>query len=152
MWGWRALSKHEPFDQGVGYGEIVDGMKVRKVLVLMTDGMNTKSPIYPSQDPINPSHDGSDAALANTLTAELCTNIKAKGIAIYSVAFEVPDDSIKDILRDVRQRRRQVLRRPGSLDSSSRRSPISAPISLRSDRPLGVRFAGKPVPTFPEAR
>ena len=38
--------------------------------------------------------------LANQRSEELCTNIKAKGIKIYTVAFEVADLGIKDILRD----------------------------------------------------
>ncbi|MGQ0674005.1 MAG: hypothetical protein ACT4N2_14165 [Hyphomicrobium sp.] len=99
MWGWRTLSKAAPFEEAAGYDEQVDGAKVRKALVLMTDGVNTKSPVYPSVDPVNPSHTGSDSTQANTLTADICTNIKASGITLYTVAFDVTDLTIKDILR-----------------------------------------------------
>lgn len=91
MWGWTLLSNIAPFDDAVDYGARVDGKKVKKVMVLMTDGFNTISPLYPS-------HNGSDTAQANALTAELCTNIKSKDIELYTVAFEVNDNSIKDIL------------------------------------------------------
>ncbi len=59
----------------------------------MTDGANTKSPNYPH-------HWGTNVTLANTLTSELCTNIKNEEITIYTVAFEVTDTSIKDLLQN----------------------------------------------------
>jgi Mg-chelatase subunit ChlD len=92
MWGWRVLSKDAPYDQAKGYGELVNGQPTTKLMVLMTDGQNTLSPTYPA-------HDGNDTVLANKLTAEVCTNIKAKGIQIYTVAFAVTDANIKSILQ-----------------------------------------------------
>lgn len=91
IWGWRLLSKNAPFAQAKGYDERVFGQKVRKILVLMSDGKNTLSPVYPA-------HTGNDPALADSLTLEICTNIKAKGIEIYTVAFQVPDEGAKDVL------------------------------------------------------
>lgn len=93
FWGWTTLSKEVPFNQARGYGEKVGGNPVRKILVLMTDGANTMSPNYPY-------HWGNDATQSNTLTAELCTNIKAKGIETFTVAFEVTDQATKDLLKD----------------------------------------------------
>lgn len=94
FWGWAVLSKEEPFTEALDYGEKVDGVPVEKVMVLMTDGANTRSPDY-----VNKTHFGADVALANERTSQLCTNIKAKGIKVYTVAFEVADITIKDILR-----------------------------------------------------
>jgi Flp pilus assembly protein TadG len=95
FWGWAVLSPGEPFTEARQYGEKIDGVPVQKVMVLMTDGANTRSPIYG-----NDNHAGSDVTLANQRTAELCTNIKGKGIKIYTVAFEVAEPTIKNILRD----------------------------------------------------
>ncbi len=92
FWGWTTLSSQEPFAEAVPYGTRRGGRSVRKALVLMTDGHNTRSPNYPN-------HWGSDTTQANTLTAELCTNAKAEGVEIFTVAFEVTDTVIKDILR-----------------------------------------------------
>ena len=92
IWGWRLLSRQAPYTEARGYDERFYGLKTRKLLVLMTDGMNTLSPSYPG-------HDGTDTNLANTLTSELCTHIKAKGITIYSVAFDVDDGGVKDLLK-----------------------------------------------------
>ena len=92
IWGWRTLSKHAPFEEAKGYGEAVGGERIRKFLVLMTDGKNTLSPTYPA-------HTGNDTAQADQLSLEICNNIKAKGIEIYTVAFDVPDQSAKDMLQ-----------------------------------------------------
>lgn len=87
LWGWRTLSPNLPFADGNATSE-----DLQKIIVMMTDGMNTLSPSYPQ-------HDGTDAATANTLTAQTCANIKAEGIRIYSVAFSVTDPTIKNVLR-----------------------------------------------------
>lgn len=88
-WGWRMLSPGAPFDESQ-FGKTAK--KVDRYMVLMTDGMNTRSPNYPDNW-------GSDTALANTLTAELCANTKADGIKIFTIAFEVTDNAIKSILQ-----------------------------------------------------
>ncbi len=95
FWGWTVLSQHEPFSTAKGYDELVDGKPVKKVLVLMTDGANSRSPDY-----VGKTHTGNDVALANSRTAELCTNIRRAGIKIYTVAFDVTDEAVKDMLRD----------------------------------------------------
>ena len=86
MWGWAALSSGEPFN------EPVDPKRdTKRYLVLMTDGQNTISPSYPY-------HNNSSTSTANTLTSEVCTNVKAAGIEIFSIAFQVTDTSVKTLL------------------------------------------------------
>lgn len=97
MWGWRTLSNTAPFSEGVANGTKVNGQPVRKILVLMTDGENSASPSY-AYEAGNPHHWGSDIDKANALTAEACANIKADGVEIYTVAFDVSDETIKGIL------------------------------------------------------
>ena len=86
LWGWRTLSPNAPFGDGSP-----SNSGIKKSMVLMTDGFNTHAPNYPL-------HDSTDTAAANTLTAQTCSNIKAAGIAIYTIAFEVTDATIKGIL------------------------------------------------------
>ena len=93
MWGWSILSEEAPFEEARGYDERDDGLPIRKIMVVMTDGTNTLAPSYPGHDT------DLEGTTANTLTAELCTNVKAKGIEIITVAFEVGDEATKDILR-----------------------------------------------------
>ncbi|MEM9170688.1 MAG: TadE/TadG family type IV pilus assembly protein [Pseudomonadota bacterium] len=90
-WGLRALSSDAPFEGGETFTKIAaqDGVKA---LVLMTDGANTKSPTYPR-------HANSDVVLANTLSSELCVEIAGKDIDIYTIAFDVTDQTIKNLLK-----------------------------------------------------
>jgi len=88
MWGWRALSEAAPFADGAPISP-----DVIKVIVLMTDGINTVSPTYPA-------HEGTDTATANTKTARICENVKDEGIMVFSIAFDVTDPGIKSVLKD----------------------------------------------------
>jgi Flp pilus assembly protein TadG len=92
MWGWRVLSTQPPFTESAGDRVDGEGNKINKVLILMTDGENTASPSYPG-------HDGTDASLANQLTAQSCEAIKADRIRIFTIAFDVTSNPIKDLLR-----------------------------------------------------
>lgn len=86
-WAWRVLSPKEPFSQSNSGAN----PKLKRYVVLMTDGENTRSPTYPE-------HHGSDITVSNQLTSETCANIKADNIAIYTIAFQVTDPTIKGIL------------------------------------------------------
>jgi Flp pilus assembly protein TadG len=93
IWGKRMLSPGQPFPAS-------NDSSIRKILVLVTDGRNTKSPTYPA-------HDGSDSALADQLTRETCQNIATDGsnrIKVYTVAFEMDGLDTKTILQDCAQR------------------------------------------------
>ncbi len=81
-WGWRVLSPGQPFTEGKPYGD----KEWMKYLVLMTDGANT----------FNWQQTG---ASANSRMTRLCTNIKAAGIRIYTIAFALHSNSIKSLLR-----------------------------------------------------
>ena len=91
VWGWRTLSSIAPFDTGLTSAEAMQ-KGATKAILLMTDGANVRSPKYPK-------HDGSNVALANTLLAETCTNIKKDGVRIYTIAFAVDDEATEDLLR-----------------------------------------------------
>lgn len=79
-WGWRVLSPDAPYTEGKPYGD----EEWKKMLVLMTDGINTGrwdgADFYGNQ----PSSHG------DVKTRALCDNIKARGIVIYSIAFQAP--------------------------------------------------------------
>ncbi|MFC0633960.1 pilus assembly protein TadG-related protein [Brevundimonas balnearis] len=115
MWGWHTLSPNAPFSDGRPYGE----ERLLKIMILMTDGENVLS------DTSNPNDStynaqgyvwqgrlgitgGSNAqrrtALDNRLdhpTAgreDLCGNMKAQGIIIYTVAVQV-DSQAQALMR-----------------------------------------------------
>jgi Flp pilus assembly protein TadG len=87
LWAWRTLSPKAPFADGSS------DTKVKKAIILMTDGANTISATAPW-------HWGNDVAASNDTLAKTCANAKADGIAIYTIAFQVTDATIKKILTD----------------------------------------------------
>ncbi len=91
-WGWRALSDQAPFSEGVTKAVLnqKDGMKA---LILLTDGENTRAPTYPA-------HDSTDRTLADNLTTQLCDAVKADGIVLYTIAFDVSDPLVHTLLED----------------------------------------------------
>jgi Mg-chelatase subunit ChlD len=91
VWGWRMLSKQEPFAASQ-----VSGQEPRKFMILVTDGRNTTSPNYPD-------HWGRNETLANNLTRETCANIAADRVTnarIYTIAFEMDGLDAKSILQN----------------------------------------------------
>ncbi|MEM1391050.1 MAG: VWA domain-containing protein [Pseudomonadota bacterium] len=91
VWGYRTLSPSAPFDEGQSY-ETMNDENGRKVLILMSDGANTRSPKS------NGKHDGNDQALADTYTLEVCDEAKAQEIEIYTIAFDLKDTATKTML------------------------------------------------------
>ncbi len=100
IWGWRLISDSIPFADGAPSTE-----KTRKAIVLMTDGANSKSVNYTTGTHAKNNeggfiwdHKGGNEDDANTLTSETCENIKNAGVRLFTIAFEVSDTTIKDIL------------------------------------------------------
>jgi Flp pilus assembly protein TadG len=92
MWGWSVLSPQAPFTEGLSYSEVENRSGI-KALVVLTDGQNTRAPDYPT-------HESTNASDANELMKALCSNIKADGIVVYSIAFDVSDSTIRSLLED----------------------------------------------------
>lgn len=73
QWGWRTLDESAPFENAS------DNTR-KKLLILMTDGENTRSQV-------GNAHSGSDSTAADALTDSLCTAIKSSGIDIATVSY-----------------------------------------------------------------
>lgn len=86
-WGWAALSDAQPFSEP-NNGKT----KTQDFLILMTDGANTMSPTYPK-------HDDWNSSLSDTLTAQLCTNIKASGITVFTISFDANSAILRNQLK-----------------------------------------------------
>ncbi|MGE0699800.1 MAG: VWA domain-containing protein, partial [Hyphomicrobiaceae bacterium] len=126
MWGWRALSPAQPYGESAGDRTDANGNKISKVLILMTDGENTKSPSYPG-------HDGTDAALANNLTLEGCAAVKAATIQIFTIAFDVTSNPIKDLLRNCASK-------PGNFFDARDTGQLDAAMQAIGDQLGGLRL------------
>lgn len=108
-WGWRLVSPSPPFSEGVAYED--DDMI--KAMVLLTDGQNMVSggmgthnrSQYSAYGFAQSGHlgntNGSEAEdVLDAKTAELCTNIKAQGIQLYTITFQVSSTSTQDLMRN----------------------------------------------------
>ncbi len=105
VWGWHALSPSAPFSDGTAYGTT----GTRKVVVLMTDGNNTHTPNsnwnqsfyagygYIGQGRLQGANASSNAAqrtaAMDARLATLCTNMRNRGIQVYTIRVEVTTGS-----------------------------------------------------------
>jgi Mg-chelatase subunit ChlD len=113
MWAWSVLSPEKPFDQNVAdYND----PEVTKVLVLLSDGRNQ---IVAQGDQVTESDYSSYGYLAagrlgvtraedyeqaelevDAKVSRICERIKAKGIRLYTILFQVDFDRTQDLFRD----------------------------------------------------
>ena len=94
-WGLRVLSGGAPYNQGVSKST-AKKKNIKKYLVLMTDGDNTRS----AQLPGAPSHWGSDADQANAWTAKACNIVKKEDISVFTITFGTLLDETKGLMRN----------------------------------------------------
>lgn len=81
-WGWRVISPTEPFTEGTAY----DHPDWSKTVIMMTDGDNTMNSVYSAfGKTANHSIDADDL---DDKYAEICENMKAEGINIYTITFQ----------------------------------------------------------------
>lgn len=102
-WGWNLLSPTGPFADGSAYST----PKLSKIAIIMTDGDNVMSDagndnessysalgyLWQNRLGISNGGEGARTAAMDKRLALLCTNMKAKGIVIYTVRVEVKSGS-----------------------------------------------------------
>jgi hypothetical protein len=106
-WGWRLLSPDFPFPEGAPYSDT----DTIKFLILLTDGENNvgggsnfhDASLFSAFGFAASGHlgatDGSQARqVLDAKTAALCTNVKAHGIYVYTIALQVADGATRTML------------------------------------------------------
>ncbi len=110
VWGWRTLSPSEPFTSGRAYSD----PRNQKILILLTDGKNTyngmgnqNGSLYSAYGFAKEGRLGTTSSNSTTLgnamngrTAEACVNIKAAGILIYTITFDLSDPDTLQLMSD----------------------------------------------------
>jgi len=103
VWGWRVLSPGPPFSEGHPY----DDPEYNKALVILTDGVNIFSSVssrctgtnpkynsqytgygYASEGRLGTTSRSAAQAALNDRLAQVCENIKATGVVIYSCSVQ----------------------------------------------------------------
>lgn len=91
-WGFNVISAATPITDAAAYDTTGRNLNPTKAIVLMTDGLNTSKVDSTGKHVASNNSDGSpNSTQGNTYTAELCANIKAKNIELYTVAYALPD-------------------------------------------------------------
>ena len=91
-WGFNMLTSTQPLTDALPYDTHGPNLNPRKIIVLMTDGANTKQMNHGAGARGIHNIAANPAPEANTYTTELCNNIKAKGIEVYTVAFDIQNN------------------------------------------------------------
>lgn len=84
--GWHVISPNPPYEEGVPYGT----KNLIKAIVLLTDGQQTSKGWGPSY--------ASSVSQAEKNLEAMCTAIKAKGVTMVTVAFDLSDQTTRDRL------------------------------------------------------
>jgi len=109
LWGWRAISPTEPFTEGKPY----DDEKWVKAIVLLTDGQNSvggggqgfNKSFYNAFGHARNGHLGSTSgsnaeSTLNAKTLTVCNAVKAEGIRVYTIGFQVTDNTTQNLLKN----------------------------------------------------
>lgn len=109
MWGWRAVSPGAPFTEGRSYDEKDNA----KIIVLMSDGANqliatnnNLMSVYSAYHYAKFGRLGTPSVSSTKLesqmnerTLEACTNAKAAGIKIITIAFDIDNKDATNLLK-----------------------------------------------------
>lgn len=105
--GWHMLEPGQPLEKATSKADATR-LGLTKAIVLMTDGANTVVPDSDTgwwdHDDLSPWDNPLPSQRADNATKSLCTNIKAAGIQIFTVAFSVNDADAERMLRDCASR------------------------------------------------
>jgi Flp pilus assembly protein TadG len=106
-WGWRTLSPTPPYTEGTAY----DNEDWQKALVLLTDGLNTTpydntfhKSLYTAynyllRNQLGTTNGPASETVQDTRTAQVCANIKAAGIRVYSILLEENSTRAKNLMK-----------------------------------------------------
>ncbi len=108
-WGYRALTPNRPFDEGESFSASATGQNA-KVLILMSDGSNTRSLESDGQ------HWGGKVDEANATTLDACNEIKGADIEIYTVAFNLPSSATRALLKECASEDKNFLIADGAVE------------------------------------
>ena len=104
-WGWRVLSPTLPFTEGVAY----DDDDWQKAMILLSDGRNEVVAQsthnvsdytgygYLSQQRLGTQDNETAVTRVNEKVAEMCTKVKAQGVRVYTITFQLSDPDVEAI-------------------------------------------------------
>ncbi len=133
VWGWRVISPSEPYTAGVAY----DNDEYNKAIIIMTDGSNFISSSFGQYSGYGKLPEGklgttnkfvAQNELDNRLT-DVCTKIKAEGILVYTIVFQLFSTSIQNLMRNCATDSGKFYNSPSGADLESAFRAIGAELS-----------------------
>jgi len=85
--GWNLLDPQLPFDEGASYTD----KRTRKFLILLTDGVQTSNEFGEDH--------GRSIAHATANLLDLCAGMRADKITVFTIAYDVKDAEVTDLLK-----------------------------------------------------
>jgi hypothetical protein len=86
--GWQMLSPNRPFETARDYSD----EDLRKVMILLTDGMQTVPALGPG---------GTSSTLeADAVTSEVCDAMDDAGIRVFTIAYDISDPHVQELLEN----------------------------------------------------
>lgn len=107
-WGWRVVSPGEPYTEGREYND----PEVNKAIVLLTDGENVLGRVgnhngtrysaygYVAEGRLGTTSGWTAENKLDPKTLEVCDNIKAEDIRLYTITFQVSSSSTRDMMEE----------------------------------------------------
>jgi hypothetical protein len=83
-WGWQSLTQGDPLNAPAETA----GYQYQKVIILLTDGLNTQNRWT------------TDASQIDARQRLMCANVKAAGITLYTIQVNTGSDPTSTLLRD----------------------------------------------------
>ncbi len=133
VWGWRVVSPGEPFTQAHDYSD----PKFNHAVVIMTDGENfmpTSSKTYTAyrrlQDGLlgTTSQSAAEAEMDSRLL-EVCTGMKALGIIVYTISFDIASPALSTLLTNCATDPSKYFDSPSEADLTAAFQAIGAQLS-----------------------
>jgi Flp pilus assembly protein TadG len=84
VWGWRMISPGFPFTEGASYSDPTWS----KTVIMMTDGNATTASVASGEGFAGTTGISQSATDENNKFAQICTNMKAQGIRVYTITFQ----------------------------------------------------------------
>ena len=101
IWGFRAISPTAPFTEGGAYGTANN----TKAVIILTDGDNTAYSYvkdaygYPSDNMLGTTSTSGMATEMDSRLSSICTNMKAEGIVVYTIMFDLSSASLEALFQ-----------------------------------------------------
>lgn len=107
-WGWRVVSPGAPYTEGTSY----DDPEYTKAVILLTDGENVLGTRnnhnrsyytaygYLAEGRLGTTSKSGAQARLDPKTLEVCENIKAEGVRLYTITFQVSSSSTRRMMEE----------------------------------------------------